>query len=912
MNIMLDTNQYNLARTAIFKCPVESGPFEIEYIQKTVNEVANFFGYGGDLTNVIRYVESKVNCKMDLGTSVVSAEAEHDKDWIKQITAEEKIYATSYEHYLRDKGMAPGVVNSISRVNDNILSLLGNPKTGNYVFQRRGLVIGDVQSGKTSNYLSLLTKAADAGYRFIIVIAGIHNNLRSQTQQRIDEGFVGRVSGNDRKKTPIGAALQFDGQFPHPASFTTVDQDFNKKLADSIATEISDFNKPVILVIKKNVSTLRSLYDWLVNFNMEGAKSNGRINVPMLLIDDEADNASINTNNPELDPTKTNNYIRTILSSFNQASYVGYTATPFANIFIDPESYTGSNEDLFPKDFIYNLDAPTNYFGAKKIFLDKEFNYVHVPLESSEIGQYLPLKHKKTFIVHGIPASMKEAICCFLITKCIRNLRLDSKAHCSMLINVSTYVDVQKQIKEKILDYLTDLGNEIIAFSGMYNAFEYEHIAFLNQIFKKYYQNSLDFNQNIIEWDQISNELRKTFDDSIQKDYIFKTCVVNSKSQDSLDYAEQRNSGLMVIAIGGFSLSRGLTIEGLTVSYFYRSTQMYDTLLQMGRWFGYRPQYEDLCRIYMSEEAYSWYEHITMAAEDVRVQIARMNQLKKTPKDFGLYVKASDLGLIITARNKMQTAQGISLNRSFSGQLKEQTTFTINDEAHEKNYNTLEVFWKKISSKYIPKMESTGIFFQDVEISKVIELLAEYKFGASSNWLNDKIPPNQVIMEAVARYIVEIQSKYPFIDVIFRSKNNTTSEVCSFENIKAVERNHVRWLDNQHQHYILNRSRLGSDKDEKIGLNTDIINKIEKPTAKNFREIRNKPLMICYLVELRLQENEMDEPQQLRWSKEINKGFPALSFSFPFGDEEKEVQIYANRIYIDSYKEEEEDFLEEA
>src|SRR5690606_3244715 len=105
--------------------------------------------------------------------------AEHDQDWIKQITAEEKIYGTSYERYLRDKDMPPGVVNSISRVNDSILSLLGNPRRENYTFQRRGLVIGDVQSGKTSNYLSLLTKAADAGYKFIIVIAGIHNNLRS-------------------------------------------------------------------------------------------------------------------------------------------------------------------------------------------------------------------------------------------------------------------------------------------------------------------------------------------------------------------------------------------------------------------------------------------------------------------------------------------------------------------------------------------------------------------------------------------------------------------------------------------------------------------------------------------------------------------------------------------------------------
>ena len=484
---MLNSEQYDVAQFSIAKCTKKNEEsYEIPYIEEIVRKTADFLEYEGDIEAIVRYVESKVNCRMDLGTSVVSEEAEHDKEWVKRIQNSEKIYATAYENYLRGRGMSPGVVNSISRVNDSILSLLSDPNEKDKSFQRRGLVIGDVQSGKTGNYLSLITKAADAGYKFIIVIAGIHNNLRSQTQQRIDEGFIGRVSARDSNKIPIGVGAEFDGQFPHPVSFTTVEQDFNKTLATSIATEIGGFNKPVILVIKKNVTTLKNLYEWLVNFNMNGLKANGVINnVPLLMIDDEADNASINTNIPDLDPTKTNNYLRTILKSFNQACYVGYTATPFANIFINPDSYGECAEDLFPKDFIYNLDAPTNYFGARKIFLEPDYQYVHVPIDPQEIGKYIPLKHKKTFVLKGLPESLKEAIASFLISKCIRNIRHDAHEHCSMLINVSTFVNVQNQIKDKVLDYIDEVSDEILAYSAMPTALDHENIALLHRIFNK-------------------------------------------------------------------------------------------------------------------------------------------------------------------------------------------------------------------------------------------------------------------------------------------------------------------------------------------------------------------------------------------------------------------------------------------
>ena len=238
-------------------------------------------------------------------------------------------------------------------------------------WDRRGLVIGHVQSGKTANYMGVIARAADTGYKFIIVIAGIHNNLRKQTQERIDEGFVGR-SSEPGNRVDVGVGINRD--YPYPAALTNIHHDFNKNTAAQSGWRINDFTKPIVLVIKKNVRTLNSLHNWLKEMNAQG---HGRISdVPMLMIDDEADHASINTNRVDIDPTRTNEMIRKILRLFAKSCYVGYTATPFANIFINPESY-GDEEvykELFPRDFIYSLDPPSTYFGPERFFLDEDEN----------------------------------------------------------------------------------------------------------------------------------------------------------------------------------------------------------------------------------------------------------------------------------------------------------------------------------------------------------------------------------------------------------------------------------------------------------------------------------------------------------------------------------------------------------
>ena len=277
-------------------------------------------------------------------------------------------YSEGYEEYLKWEKWPPTVVQSLSDVCKKILGHLQDPVSEG-CWDRRGLVIGPVQSGKTANYIGLVARAADAGYKFIIVIAGIHNNLRKQTQERIDAGFVGRSSDpNGREIIGVGRIVT---DYPYPATLTNIYKDFNTQTAAQSGWSINDFSKPIVLVIKKNVSTLKSLQQWLQELN---AKDGGKISdVPMLMIDDEADNASINTNREDVDPTRTNTMLRKILSMFDKSCYVGYTATPFANIFINPEAYDAeAKEELFPRDFIYCLDAPTTYFGPEQVFLDDD------------------------------------------------------------------------------------------------------------------------------------------------------------------------------------------------------------------------------------------------------------------------------------------------------------------------------------------------------------------------------------------------------------------------------------------------------------------------------------------------------------------------------------------------------------
>ncbi len=556
-------------------------------------------------------------------------------------------YWGRYHELLVSKDFSAHVLATLDDVTDRILGFLENP-TRPGEWDRRGMVVGHVQSGKTANYTGLVCKAADAGYKVIVIIAGIHNNLRNQTQRRIDEGFVGIDSSSKllRKTLPNQATVgvgRFDSRHP-PATFTTSRRDFNKAIADSVGVPLQSLVRPAVFVIKKHTSTLRNLIEWLTAHNAQRGTST--IREPMLLIDDEADNASINIRHRQDQVSRINSQIRQLLQLFERSCYVGYTATPFANIFVDPDSVDEMlGHDLFPRDFIVSLDPPDNYFGATKVFSDDAERIVRHIDDHADV---LPLKHPKEHRVTELPESLETAVRVFVVARAIRLARGHLRRHNSMLVNVSRFVAVQGQIRNEIHALVGRIRSSARVNGALppAQAMADSEIAALCQAFEEHYADSG------ISWADVQSRLHESAS-------AVNVVEVNSRAAGSLDYAAHEASGLNVIAVGGFSLSRGLTLEGLVVSYFLRNSMMYDTLLQMGRWFGYRRGYEDLCRVWMPEEAQGWYTHIAESIEELRDELARMQSVNATPKDFGLRVRSHPDTLVVTARNKMGTGRSL-------------------------------------------------------------------------------------------------------------------------------------------------------------------------------------------------------------------------------------------------------------
>jgi hypothetical protein len=391
-----------------------------------------------------RQLETKHDVTMTIGAILTDHKFE---PWLAgRRSSINPYYWDRYKRYLAEKKFSGRVLATMDDVTDRILGVLENPeREGSW--DRRGMVVGNVQSGKTANYTGLICKAADAGYRIIIVIAGIHNNLRNQTQQRIDEGFVGRdsaINTTDHERRIIGVG-RYDSRLL-PWTFTSSVRDFNRVGAEQVGGKLSDLRVPAVFVIKKNGKTLKNLTDWLKELN---ARRGGKtVEAPMLLIDDEADNASINIKHGEGEASRINAQIRELLQMFERSCYIGYTATPFANIFIDPDSDNAMlGEDLFPRNFIIGLDAPTNYFGATRLFVDEPRSFIR-HIEDNE--DHLPIVHQKDLPLTALPPSLIEAIRAFVVARAIRLVRGQTNQHSSMLVNATRFTDLQRQMRNEI------------------------------------------------------------------------------------------------------------------------------------------------------------------------------------------------------------------------------------------------------------------------------------------------------------------------------------------------------------------------------------------------------------------------------------------------------------------------------
>ena len=649
-------------------------------------------------------------------------------------------------------------INDLDDFTDKILDKCVNPKkTGSW--DRRGMVVGHVQSGKTSNYVGLINKATDAGYKVIIIIAGTISSLRRQTQERIDSGYIGRNSSafiREKENRIVGVGKYNVGTDIYPltsAYYKNTDEgDFNQAVATRWNLPIG--KNPVVFVIKKNKSILENLIDWFskdVNAKMVDGTPK-LFDVPALIIDDEADAASVNASG-NIEEIKTiNRLIRTLLNVFNQNTFIGYTATPYANLFI-PQDFNEIltttvkgktykiGEDLFPRDFIINIKAPTNYIGAAKIFGYENPNpeLTKEPLDIFRaIDDYDPPffktinRENKDDLPEYLSPSLERAIKSFMLTCAIRRVRGHENKHNSMLVHVALLVKWIDRVAYLVNEKTREYKNAILS----------EDESLLQELKDLYETDFLPTTENVLEnidykdirikthsWEEVKKELKNAVSKIEVRSVHGTRSTTNLEYHniEEIDYNRYEN-GLSVIAVGGSRLSRGITLEGLSVSYYIRSTKMYDSLMQMGRWFGYRPGYVDLCRLFTTNQIFEWFNHITMATEEMRNDFDEMTAALQRPKDFRLKVRNHHGLLTITSVAKLHFSEKIDI--SFSGSNPQTYLLLKTKTAIENNFKALQnlVTALGLNDSNIMKINNKTryLLYQNVEIQPLCDFLNSY------------------------------------------------------------------------------------------------------------------------------------------------------------------------------------------
>lgn len=661
-------------------------------------------------------------------------------------------------YLLYNKKRPAPIVDSLDRFSSEILCRLEDPLREG-IWDRRGMIMGSVQSGKTLNYTALICKALDAGYKLVVVLAGIHNSLRSQTQDRLNEELLGydldriqRLTGQERR---IGVRrICPDHRVVNTLTSSSQKGDFNRTIATQAGILPSVTGDPIILIIKKNVSIMENLIRWLTSLP-DIRKIDGRKVVPaipLLVIDDECDFASVNTKRPEYDemgniveewdPARTNQMIRRLLFLFQKCAYVGYTATPYANIFIHKDDYHPKyGDDLFPRHFIISLPQPSSYVGPEHVFgITGDSLQGIETLEPLPLIRYaydhvekIPGSHKKELVIDKLPESVVEAMKTFLLSCAARRIRKVGVPHNSMLIHVTRFVAVQKQIKSLVETELRKMVARIM--SGSDQLSDFRRLWESDFMLTSEKMAAQGFTEAVIHsWEEIRTELF----DAAKK---VKVKDINGESTDILDYIEAdavarermlrgdyvtwEDRGINVIAIGGDKLSRGLTLYGLSISYYLRASRMYDTLMQMGRWFGYRDGYNDLCRIYTTEELAEWYRYIALANQELRNELEYMIAINSTPEKYGLKVRSHPGRLAVTSACKSRHAEKLSL--SFAGQFPKTIVFNpVHSENNRRVLNNLvEQIGRDCSREVIA--ERPRFQWENVDPAIVINFLRSYR-----------------------------------------------------------------------------------------------------------------------------------------------------------------------------------------
>ncbi|MFJ5721009.1 SAV_2336 N-terminal domain-related protein [Streptomyces sp. NPDC093149] len=629
-------------------------PQEVTACVDTVERMLVDQGTSVDRKALLRELEAQVAVFQE--SSAVLENAQGHLPWLERYTDNRQWdFWERYERFLREiRGVPPLVARRLDESTHDVMALLEDPRRpGDW--RRTGLVIGQPQSGKTSHYIGLAAKAVDAGYRLIVIITSPHNALRAQTQLRVDEGLLGFDTQyqmrSEMRNDAIGRRLGV-GALPHAkalsiACMTNSSEkgDFNPRFPWKVDLREGWF--PVVFVVKRNPRVMENLRVWLTDQygTIDPASGEASIlDVPIFIVDDDVDRSyGPLTKAPDDSLSVTGRSIRKILATFKRSAYIGYASTPLAGMYLETDEHGKEvGPSLFPDSFLYSLRAPSNYLGPERLFSTRAEDGRTTPTEAlplvrhvTDYEGWVSSQHSAKHVLGvELPDSLSEAIDAFILSCAARRARGQISVHNSMLVTVSRFVRVQDQVRDQVearVRFLTDILQD-----GRSPAAVRQMASFRDLWLSDFSPTSEAFpsaEAARISWEEVAENLGP----AIRKIQIG---AVNGGSREVLSYFENRSTGLSVIVIAGTQLPLGLTLEGLTVGYVLRSSRTYDSLLHLGRWFGFRVGYEDLCRLYTTPELESAYVEVAIAADELHQSIEETARLGLTPRQFGLRVRS--------------------------------------------------------------------------------------------------------------------------------------------------------------------------------------------------------------------------------------------------------------------------------
>lgn len=815
-----------------------------------------------------------------------------------------------YKKVLEKKGFSQKNINNIEKSTIKILKKLSNDTTKSEPI--KGLVIGNVQSGKTANMAALMAMSADWSWNFFIILSGTIENLREQTEKRLfnDLNSTGTLVWHTlehlSKNSSVGSRSQdlfFHSTSPH-RYFT---------------------------VCLKNSTRLKQLLAWI------NSDKNKKRQMKVIIIDDEADQASINTGNIFNNEQKTINELITNLVEngrknskteakvpFMAINYIGYTATPYANVLNDADL-----KSLYPKDFIATLDVSENYFGPQQIFgiPGTDLNQLDIvrTIDTDNLGQISKIHKSKT---KEIPKSLQKSICWFLCgVSCMR--KWGYKKPISMLVHTSQKTDFHQNIADSIRLWLqTPKSNKIL--EKCEKTWNEETTKFTKTIFESYFPN-YDFRDKEINdypsFYEIKNEiqvlLKKITNIELNEDkelsyhnsihLCIDNCKNNGITNDNtyvrLAYPEENNMPSVApafIVIGGATLSRGLTLEGLICTYFLRAVGQADTLMQMGRWFGYRIGYELIPRIWLTDKTNEQFQFLSLLDYNLRNEITSMEEKKQSPSEYGPKITNTPMYnfIKITSKKKMQSA--IVAKYDYSGTFIQTFLFDNDSDILSYNLDLIKNFLNTLGQTEFVKENpyaANSLIWKNVPFSKLEPILLSYKYQERQRKFSN--------IETLVKWIKSItdEKKLNHWNIILagkKSKNNSPNPSWKLNSglINKVNRSRKK---SDYNSDLIDIGVLTDPKDvladiDYSKLSNESKSKLNVGKTKDYKELREKnglektPQLIIYVIDKHSKAAAKSEQRRDLQAKEDIVGF---CINIPGG---KKGSNYATEITINLNK----------